>query len=342
MQVVFVMKICYTNNKQKNDKGNFFKMKEFVITENDSGQRIDKFILKTFPALSKGVMCKAVRTKNVKLNGKRCEISTHLSTGDNLKIFIKDELLGVQKSEQKADFMNADDIMERDIVYEDENIILINKKPGIIVHSDDKNSGNTLVDMVKKYLFKRNEYNPLEENSFAPSICNRLDRNTAGIVIAAKNAKALREINRKIQENEITKKYLCLCANKPPKDEETITAYHRKESSSNTVTLRKTAAEGYKQIITRYKVVEKTDNAFLVEVQLVTGRTHQIRAHMAFIGSVIIGDKKYGDKNINKKYNYKHQTLCAYKISFDLSPADSYLKYLDNKEFSVNDVWFIR
>lgn len=317
-------------------------MREFIITENDSGQRLDKFILKAFPQLSKGVMCKAIRKKNIKLNGKRCEVSTQLVSGDVLKIFINDELLGAEKKQHQVDFMNADDILQSDIVYEDENILLINKKPGIIVHSDDKNSGNTLVDMVKKYLFKRNEYDPSQENSFSPSVCNRLDRNTAGIIIAAKNAKSLREINRKIQENEITKKYLCLCANKPPRDEETITAYHCKDSTSNTVKIRKTAADGYKQIITRYKVIEKVGDAFLTEVQLITGRTHQIRAHMAFIGSPIVGDKKYGDKNANKKYNYKHQTLCAYKISFDLSPMDSYLKYLDNREFSVNDVWFIR
>ena len=164
--------------------------------------------MKAFPELQKSVMYKAIRTKNIKLNGRRCEISTRLKAGDELKIFINDELLGNQKTEKKQVFRSGAVLKKEDIIYEDENIIVLNKKPGVIVHSDSKNEGDTLADRLKNYLVKHGEYDPASENSFAPALCNRLDRNTAGIVIGAKNAAALREINKKIRENNVVKKYL--------------------------------------------------------------------------------------------------------------------------------------
>ncbi len=318
-------------------------MREFIIGKNDADQRVDKFLLKTFPELKKGVMCKAVRTKNIKLNGKRCDISDHLKEGDLLKVFIKDELLGSEKKTEnkEKEFSQASEISENEIVYEDENIILINKKPGVIIHSDDKINGDTLIDRITKYLYEKGEYDPANENSFAPAACNRLDRNTAGIVVTAKNAAALREMNRRIRENLITKKYLCLTSAMPPQMEATITAYHCKDSKSNTVKIRENAADGYKQIITRYKVLEKNSKAVLIEVELITGRTHQIRAHMAFIGAPLIGDRKYGIKKINEQHGLKYQALCAYKIRFDKCDDENILSYLDLKEFQADNVWFL-
>lgn len=317
-------------------------MKEFTVNSNDAGQRVDKFILKAFPKLSKGVMCKAVRTKNVKLNGKRCEISTVLSEGDVLRIFIKDELLGEEKKSQGYDLGSASAIAAEDIVYEDENILLINKKIGVMVHSDSGNSGDTVVDRVRKYLAQKGEFRPEDESTFAPAVCNRLDRNTSGIVIAAKNAAALREINRKIRDNEISKSYLCLTAVKPPKDADEIRAYHYKDSATNTVKIRKDACEGYKEIITKYKYLRKQGDLNLVEVTLVTGRTHQIRAHMAFIGSSLAGDTKYGNRAVNEKYKMKYQALCAYKLRFEETKGEGCLKYLEGKVFSMDDVWFLK
>lgn len=315
-------------------------MKEFIINQNDAGQRLDKFITKAFPQLAKGVMYKAIRTKNIKLNGKRCDISTKLNNGDVLRIFIKDELLGQTKQTIKFDFSHACSIEQNDIIYEDENIILINKKPGVIVHSDSENTGDTLVDRLKKYLFLKNEYIPENESTFSPAICNRLDRNTAGIVIGAKNAQALREVNSKIKNNMITKRYLCLSAFLPPKNEDTITAYHFKDSSSNTVKIRSTPSQGYKEIITKYRVIKKKGDLFLIEVELVTGRTHQIRAHLAYIGCPIVGDIKYGDKTINQNYNFKYQALCAYKIKFEKTEENNLLSYIEGREFRIDSVWF--
>ena len=318
-------------------------MREFIIGKNDADQRVDKFLLKTFPELKKGIMCKAVRTKNIKLNGKRCDISDHLKEGDVLKVFIKDDLLGKEKKtgNKEKEFSSSKKLEDDEIIYEDENIILVNKKPGVIVHSDDKITGDTLVDRIRKHLYDNSEYDPENENSFAPAICNRLDRNTAGIVVAAKNAAALREMNRRIRENLITKKYLCLTSAMPPQKEATITAYHCKDSKSNTVKIRSTAADGYKQIITRYKVLEKCEKAVLVEVELITGRTHQIRAHMAFIGAPVIGDRKYGIKKVNDEHDLKYQALCAYKIKFDRCEDENVLSYLDSKEFQTMNVWFL-
>jgi len=317
-------------------------MRQFIINSNDADQRLDKFILKTFPDLKKSIMYKAVRTKNIKLNGKRCDISSKLSEGDELKIFISDDLLGKQKSEKPRKFQEGKALKNDEIIYDDENIILINKKPGIIAHSDNKIDEDTLADRLKNYLFTTGEYKPDEENSFAPALCNRLDRNTAGIVIGAKNAAALREINRKIKEDQIVKKYLCLLADVPPEDKGTLVAWHRKDNASNTVKIRSEEFEGSKKIITRYRVIDKNyRNAVLTEIELVTGRTHQIRAHMAFIGCPVVGDTKYGSREANEKSGFRYQALCAYRLFFRKTQEKNVLSYLEGREFENRDIWFL-
>ena len=318
-------------------------MKQFIIKSNDADQRLDKFILKAFPELQKSVMYKAIRTKNIKLNGKRCEISTRLREGDELKIFINDELLGSRKTEKKQVFQKGGTLKREDVIYEDENIILINKKPGVIVHSDSRNETDTLADRLKNYLCKHGEYDPSAENSFAPALCNRLDRNTAGIVIGAKNAAALREINKKIRENTIVKKYLCLLGNMPAVPKAELVAWHKKNSASNTVTVKKDEFEGSKKIITRYRVIDAhyKEDLVLAEVELLTGRTHQIRAHMAFIGCPLAGDTKYGDPELNKRTGFEYQALCAYRLKFRKTDEENVLSYLEGKEFESRNIWFL-
>lgn len=311
-------------------------MKEFKINGNDAGQRLDKFVGKILPRLPKGMMYKAIRNKRIKLNGKRAEISSRLSEGDTVQMYVNDEFFGASP---ETEFLSVPSAIN--IVYEDENILLIDKKNGLVVHEDNENTADTLINRVKRYLYEKGEYDPAAENSFAPALCNRLDRNTGGIVIAAKNAEALRILNQKIRGREIEKRYLCITAGIPPKKEDRMTAYLEKNPTDNTVKVsgRKTADN--KTIITEYKVLKTRGNLALAEVKLDTGRTHQIRAHMAYIGCPLLGDGKYGINRINKEYKVKTQALYSYKLKFAFTTESGCLEYLNGREFQVGDVWFL-
>ncbi len=302
-------------------------MKEFVINNNDSGQRIDKFILKAMPDMPKSMMYKLIRKKDIKLNGKRCELSDRLCEGDVVRVYVKDELSAVR--EQSLDFLNAP--AELDIVYEDENILVVNKPVGVETHPSYGQGNDTLIDRIKRYLYDKGDFSPADESSFSPAVCSRLDRNTAGLVTAAKNASALREVNTAIREGNMHKIYHCICISPLPKSEDILTAYHKKDSSRNTVRISDTPQEDFREIRTGYRVLEQKKGLSLVEVTLYTGRTHQIRAHLAHIGSPLLGDGKYGDTAVNKRYGVFHQALCAYAVRFSL-PEDSPLSYLNDTE----------
>ncbi|MBP1548563.1 MAG: RluA family pseudouridine synthase [Oscillospiraceae bacterium] len=310
-------------------------MKEFIINSNDANQRLDKFIQKSVPRLPQSMMYKAIRNKRIKINGKRAEISTRLQAGDIVQMYINDEFFDTAV---ETEFMAAPAVL--DIVYEDENIILIDKKNGLVVHEDNENTVDTLINRLKHYLYDKGEYKPEEENSFAPSLCNRLDRNTGGIVIAAKSAESLRILNQKIKDRELEKYYLCITVGIPPKKKDTITAYLEKNSDDNTVKVTNRKTEKNKTIITTYKVLKTKENLALLEIKLDTGRTHQIRAHMAHIGCPLLGDGKYGINKVNKEYKIKTQALYSYKLKFTFETDSGCLEYLNGKEFEVKDVWF--
>lgn len=280
-------------------------------------------------------MYKAIRNKRIKLNGRRAEISSRLCEGDTVQMYLNDEFFD---SVPETEFMSVSSALN--IIYEDDNIMLLDKKNGMVVHEDDDNTADTLINRVKRYLYEKGEYDPGAENSFAPALCNRLDRNTGGIVIAAKNAESLRILNQKIRDREIEKYYLCVTVGVPPKRADTVTAYLEKDSASNTVKVTDRKSGTNKTIVTSYRIIRDNGSLALVEIKLGTGRTHQIRAHMAHIGCPLLGDGKYGINRINREYKVKTQALYSYRLKFAFSSESGCLDYLDGKEFRADKVWF--
>lgn len=312
-------------------------MKKIVITKNDSNQRLDKFISKSFDNMPKSLMYKYIRKKRIKLNDKKADISTILNEGDILTLYINDELL--EPSKPKYDFISAP--IRLDIVYEDDNIMLINKPEGLIVHPDDSEYRDTLIMRIQHYLYDKGEYNPDNEQSFKPSLVNRIDRNTSGIVIAAKNATALRILNKKLKDREIDKYYLCIVHNKPKKQSGTLTGYLSKNEDKNIVKVSNKQDDDAKTIKTYYETLATKNNLSLVKIKLLTGRTHQIRAHMASIGCPLLGDGKYGINKNDRKKGFTHQALCSYKLKFAFTTDGGELDYLNSQEFTVKRIWFV-
>ena len=316
-------------------------MRTIVIKKNDAGQRLDKFLSKAVKGLPTSMMYKLIRTKKIKVNRKRTEQKYMLCEGDEIQLFIKDEFFDSPEKDKGA---LRTIIPKLNILYEDDNIMLLNKRPGVLVHEDSEAGENTLIMHVKAYLCQKGEYSPEEEQSFAPALCNRIDRNTGGIVIAAKNAEALRVMNEKIKKDELTKTYYCLVHGVPERRRAELHGYLRKDSKNNTVEVRDAAFPGAKEIITAYRVVKAfRKESALLEVDLITGRTHQIRAHMAHIGHPLIGDGKYGINRNDRQKGYKYQALYAYKLYFKSTEQENVLSYLEGKSFSLNedDIWFI-
>lgn len=315
-------------------------MRVITVGRNDAGQRLDKFLTKAVKGLPLSMMYKCIRTKKIKVNRKRTEQRYILEEGDEIQLFIRDEFF---ESPESDDGAIARISPKLNILYEDGNIMLLNKRPGVLVHEDDDGGENTLIMHVKAYLYGKGEYDPEAEQSFAPALCNRIDRNTGGIVIAAKNAEALRDMNARIKEGQMRKKYLCLVHGVPKKQSDVMTAYLKKDSKSNTVEVRDRYFNGSKEIITGYRVLERREDSSLCEVELFTGRTHQIRAHMAHIGHALVGDGKYGVNRADRQKGFKFQALYAYKLGFAHTDKEGILKYLEGAEFSLDtkDIWFV-
>lgn len=317
-------------------------MREYYITKNDSGQRLNKFLEKAVPLLSGGMMHKYLRLKRIKVNNKRTEAAYKLAEGDSVQLYLNDEYFDAPKEEEAFRRIKTPRVR---VVYEDEHILLADKAPGMVVHADEHGDTDTLIAHIQAYLFQSGAWNPDDAASFAPALCNRIDRNTGGIVIAAKNAESLRVLNQKIRDRELVKLYLCVVQGELPKRADTLTAYLEKLSDENRVIVSDRKTPQNRTILTKYRVLETRGGNSLLEVDLLTGRTHQIRAHFAYVGHPLLGDGKYGSNKLNKALGYDVQALYSYKLRFEFTTPAGCLEYLNHREFSVadmNSIWFVK
>ena len=312
-------------------------MKEFTIGPNDAGQRLDRFLAKAVPLLPASLAQKYIRLKRIKLGGKRVERDTRLNTGDVLQLYINDEFFDKPR-EDNAYLTVANPKLT--IVYEDEHILLVDKWPGLAVHPHDgADYGKTLIDHIQAYLYQKKEWKPREENAFTPALCNRIDRNTGGIVIAAKTAEALRVLNQKIKDREMDKRYLAIVEGAPKPRDGSLKGYLFKDAKKNRVFVTDTPQAGSKSCQTNYKTIASKNGLTLVECELITGRTHQIRAQFAHAGHPLLGDGKYG--KLDKRFDRNYPALYAYKLTFDFSTDAGSLSYLNGKSFKVENVDFV-
>ncbi|HCO62642.1 MAG TPA: RluA family pseudouridine synthase, partial [Clostridiales bacterium] len=274
-------------------------MKEFTIGKNDAGQRLDRWLAKTLPLLPAPLAQKYIRLKRVKRNGKGAKRDVRLQAGDVLQLYINDEFFETPNRENA--FLSVFK-PQLDIVYEDEHLLLVNKRPGLVVHPDEQERVNTLITHIQAYLYQKKEWSPYWEHSFTPALCNRIDRNTGGIVIAAKDAETLRVMNQKIKDRELTKLYLCMIQGQmhPPAGE--LKGYLLKDEGRAQVQVFHRPVTGGKTALTRYQTLAVRNGLSLVECDLITGRTHQIRAQFADAGHPLVGDGKYGRERDNRAF----------------------------------------
>ena len=312
-------------------------MKSFTAGTNEEGVRLSRFVESVTKDMPRSMMYKAFRNKRIKVNGKRAEPDTRLHQNDLIELYINDEFFpaGAAAPAKKPPRRQP----PVTVIYEDGNIAVLYKPAHLLCHSDRTGDAN-LVDAFAAYLQAKGEYDPHAEQRFAPAICNRLDRGTEGLVIAAKSYAALRDMNAIIRDNQMKKEYLTITVGTPPAGRHIAWLQHSEKS--NKVRIHAREAEGYKQIITEVTPIRQNGPFTLCRIGLITGRTHQIRAHLAYLGHPVLGDIKYGNRKMNERTGLKTQALCAQRLTFDLIPQDNILHELSGRVIKLEDPAIVR
>lgn len=314
-------------------------MRELTVAKNDAGQRLDRFVGKAVPLLPESLLQKYIRIKRIKLHGRGAKRDERVELGDVVQLYINDEFFDAPSEENAYLKIGSPKLS---VIYEDENILLADKEPGVLCHSAGEWSYDTLIANIQAYLYQKGEWRPRQENAFAPALCNRIDRNTGGIVIAAKNAESLRIINEKIKNREIGKYYLCAVIGVPKPQSGVMRDYLFKDAVKNQVYVRKDMCPGAKEAVTEYRTLQVKNGLSLLECRILTGRTHQIRAQTAHRSFPLLGDGKYGRERENKRFEEKGQALYSYRLSFDFESGAGALDYLRGSIFSVSNVNFVK
>jgi 23S rRNA pseudouridine955/2504/2580 synthase len=311
-------------------------MKSYLAGSNDAGLRLDRFLCKALPHLPPSLLQRSIREKRVRVDGVRAaDPARRLASGEAVQIYLGDGQLNAPAHDRVFQLIKQPVL---DIVYEDANLLLVYKPAGMLCQPDAREAVHTLTAHIQAYLFQRGGWDPQEENTFAPSLCHRIDRNTSGIVMAAKNAPALAFMNEKIKAREVRKEYLCVLRGVPVLPSGTLRDHLSKNTSTKMVYLHKPSTPGAVEAITHYEVLAVRDGLSLVRCELVTGRTHQIRAQWAARGHPLLGDGKYGPRPI--KGEQTRQALCAYQVTFQFASSDGVLGYLQGKRFTLPRVDF--
>ncbi|MCD7749221.1 MAG: RluA family pseudouridine synthase [Oscillospiraceae bacterium] len=313
-------------------------MREFIVTKNDSGQRLDRFAAKMAPALPSSLLQRYFRTKDIKINGHWARPDARVQTGDAVRLYIPEEFFTPRREERR----DLAAIRPRlDILYEDEHILLVNKQPGVLCHAAGGWQPDTLLAQIQAHTYQSGQWDPAAENSFTPALCNRIDRGTGGIVIAAKTAPALRAMDEKIRAREVEKEYLCVCLGAPKPAAGRLEGWLFKDAVKNQVYIKPRQEPGTSLAITDYQTLESRNGLSLVSCRLHTGRTHQIRVQMAHAGWPLLGDGKYGRERINRQHGESRQLLWSWRLTFRFQSAAPPLDYLNGQSFSVLSVPFV-
>ncbi len=313
-------------------------MKEFIVTENDSGQRLDRFAGKVAPALPASLLQRYFRTKDIKINGHWARPDARVQTGDTVRLYIPEEFF-TPRREERRDLAAIKPRLS--ILYEDEHILLVDKQPGVLCHTAGGWAPDTLLARIQAHVYQSGQWDPAAENSFAPALCNRIDRGTGGIVIAAKSAPALRAMDEKIRTREVKKEYLCVCLGKPAPAAGQLKGWLFKDAVKNQVYVKPRQEPGTSLAVTDYQTMESRNGLSLVSCRLHTGRTHQIRVQMANAGCPLLGDGKYGRERINRQYGESRQLLWSWRLTFDFQSDAGPLDYLNGRSFAVPSVPFV-